>query len=124
MDTGRGRPSRTRCRSVSQTARVLVFDEPNEETMSTRRFSDSEEPKQVQHTDVPNFVKMRRSTLGQSAPSLSVNLKDVPVSRKTSRIAHRKSLVTATSPTLPRCHSPIPASPLESPGWVTSHSSR
>lgn len=118
MDTGRNRPSRTRCRSVSQTARVLVFDEPNvvaEESMSSRRFSDSEEPKQVHHTDVPNFVKMRRSTLGQSAPSLSVNVKDVPVSRKTSRIAHRKSLVTATSPTLPRCHSPIPASPLESP---------
>ncbi|KAK6641086.1 hypothetical protein RUM44_012787 [Polyplax serrata] len=116
MDTGRNRPSRTRCRSVSQTARVLVFDEPTglEESMSSRRFSDSEEPKPVQHMEVPNFVKMR-TTLGQSAPSLSINMKEGALSRKTSRIAHRKSLVTATSPTLPRCHSPIPASPLESP---------
>ncbi|KAL0276514.1 UNVERIFIED_CONTAM: hypothetical protein PYX00_004073 [Menopon gallinae] len=118
MDTGRNRPGRTRCRSVSQTARVLVFDEPPtgmEDTLTTRRFSDSEEPKQTHHSEMPNFVKMRRSMLGQSAPSLSVNVKDNAITRKTSRIAHRKSLVTATSPTLPRCHSPIPASPLESP---------
>ena len=116
MDTGRSRPSRARCRSVSQTARVLVFDEPSgaDESMSSRRFSDSEEPKPVQHMEVPNFVKMR-STLGQSAPSLSANVKEGAISRKTSLIAHRKSLVSATSPTLPRCHSPIPASPLESP---------
>lgn len=115
MDTGRNRPSRTRCRSVSQTARVLVFDEPSglDETIP-RRLSDSETPKPVHHMEVPNFVKMR-STLGQSAPSLSANMKEGALSRKTSRIANRKSLVTATSPTLPRCHSPIPASPLESP---------
>lgn len=117
MDKGRNRPSRTRCRSVSQTARVLVFDEPStlEENMASKRYSDPEESKPVQPIEIPNLVRMRRSTLGQSAPSLSVNMKEGALSRKTSRIAHRKSLVTATSPTLPRCHSPIPASPLESP---------
>ncbi|XP_064477555.1 microtubule-associated serine/threonine-protein kinase 3-like isoform X3 [Ornithodoros turicata] len=63
-----------------------------------------------------NLVRMRSSTMGQSAPSLSPTVKELNVSRRGSRCAARKSLICNTSPTLPRCHSPIPqSSPLDSP---------
>nr|CAD7197637.1 unnamed protein product [Timema douglasi] len=86
--------------------------------------------------------KMSRSvsdtTLRHPRPNLSLPLpsvtslmqfkKELSFSRRNSRVAHRKSLITTTSPTLPRCHSPISVdavdakdeldedgSPLESP---------
>nr|CAD7607926.1 unnamed protein product [Timema genevievae] len=73
--------------------------------------------------------KMSRSvsdtTLRHPRPNLSLPLpsvtslmqfkKELSFSRRNSRVAHRKSLITTTSPTLPRCHSPISGSPLESP---------
>nr|CAD7567793.1 unnamed protein product [Timema californicum] len=65
--------------------------------------------------------KMSRSvsdtTLRHPRPNLSLPLpsvtslmqfkKELSFSRRNSRVAHRKSLITTTSPTLPRCHSPI-----------------
>lgn len=94
-----------------------------------RRFSDSDKTDKRSKTkemdrnnegSISNLVLMRKSNLGQSAPSLSNSLKDLNVSsgclRKTSRIhTHRKSFIANTSPTLPRCYSPMPSSPLESP---------
>ncbi|XP_075731427.1 microtubule-associated serine/threonine-protein kinase 3 isoform X3 [Rhipicephalus microplus] len=65
-----------------------------------------------------NLVRMRSSTMGQSAPNLSLTTtKELNVSRRGSRCSSaRKSLICNTSPTLPRCHSPIPqSSPLDSP---------
>ncbi|XP_077500126.1 microtubule-associated serine/threonine-protein kinase 3-like isoform X3 [Amblyomma americanum] len=65
-----------------------------------------------------NLVRMRSSTMGQSAPNLSLSTtKELNVSRRGSRCSSaRKSLICNTSPTLPRCHSPIPqSSPLDSP---------
>ncbi|XP_077548948.1 microtubule-associated serine/threonine-protein kinase 3-like isoform X5 [Haemaphysalis longicornis] len=101
-----------------------------------------------------NLVRMRSSTMGQSAPNLSLStrrrdgakvapdqlftdwrsvhgyccethprtsahdlLKELNVSRRGSRCSSaRKSLICNTSPTLPRCHSPVPqSSPLDSP---------
>ncbi|CAN8004347.1 unnamed protein product [Ixodes hexagonus] len=63
-----------------------------------------------------NLVRMRSSLMGQSAPSLSPTPKELNVPRRGSRCSARKSLICNTSPTLPRCHSPIPqSSPLDSP---------
>lgn len=94
-----------------------------------RRFSDSDKndkKSKIKEMDknsegsISNLVSMRKSNLGQSAPSLSNSMKDLNASsgclRKTSRIhTHRKSFIANTSPTLPRCYSPMPSSPLESP---------
>ncbi|KAI5695263.1 hypothetical protein M8J76_010988 [Diaphorina citri] len=94
-----------------------------------RRYSDSDKndkKSKMKELDknnegsISNLVLMRKSNLGQSAPSLSNSMKDLTVPsgclRKTSRIhAHRKSFIANTSPTLPRCYSPMPSSPLESP---------
>lgn len=123
MENGGSRPSRARVRSHSHSARLLVCeekamnliknDEPNQ-----RRFSDSEDiklPTTLVTEERSNLVQMRRSALGQSAPSLSSSIKELNLSRRSSRVAHRKSFISATSPTLPRCHSPISSSPLESP---------
>jgi len=33
--------------------------------------------------------------------------RDFNISRRAAKAAHRKSLITTTSPTLPRCHSPL-----------------
>ena len=33
--------------------------------------------------------------------------KELSLSRRSSRVSHRKSFISTTSPTLPRCHSPI-----------------
>ncbi|XP_043190178.1 microtubule-associated serine/threonine-protein kinase 3-like isoform X3 [Amphibalanus amphitrite] len=61
-----------------------------------------------------NLLRMRRSNLGRSAPSLSASLKELNISKRSSR-AHRRSVIVTSSPTLPRCHSPMPGSPVDSP---------
>lgn len=60
---------------------------------------------------------MRSSLLGQSAPSLSNSLKELSLVRRGNRVpGQRKSFIATTSPTLPRCHSPLSqSSPMESP---------
>ncbi|KAF4532795.1 hypothetical protein B566_EDAN002645 [Ephemera danica] len=65
------------------------------------------------------------STLRQPRPNLTLPLpsvtslmqfkKELSLSRRSSRVVQRKSLISTTSPTLPRSHSPISGSPLESP---------
>ncbi|XP_071877753.2 microtubule-associated serine/threonine-protein kinase 2-like [Bombus fervidus] len=57
---------------------------------------------------------MRNSAIGKSAPSLSVHVRDFNIPRHAAKAAHRKSFIATTSPTLPRCHSPLSGSPLES----------
>lgn len=89
--------------------------------------SDSEEVtvkfRRNKKKDLSNLVRFRNSKLGQSAPSLSVSVKDVrPIQRKTSRAQQRKSFISNASPTFPRCHSPMPASPIDSP--KVPHSNR
>ncbi|XP_043674736.1 microtubule-associated serine/threonine-protein kinase 3 isoform X5 [Vespula pensylvanica] len=69
---------------------------------------------------------MRNSAIGKSAPSLSVHMRDPNIPRRSAKAAHRKSFIATTSPTLPRCHSPLSAfipivgSPLESPRMSSS----
>ncbi|XP_050063995.1 microtubule-associated serine/threonine-protein kinase 3 isoform X2 [Aphis gossypii] len=94
-----------------------------------RRYSDSEEHKSKtsasNNSELSNLVLMRNSTLGQSAPSLSNSLRELHVTggsgRRSNKASHRKSFISNTSPTLPRCHSPMSSSPLESPKVVHSH---
>ncbi|VVC37193.1 Hypothetical protein CINCED_3A001458 [Cinara cedri] len=93
-----------------------------------RRYSDSEEHKSKKsvssNSELSNLVLMRNSTLGQSAPSLSNSLRELHVAgsiRRSIKANHRKSLISNTSPTLPRCHSPMSSSPLESPKVVHSN---
>nr|XP_045608658.1 microtubule-associated serine/threonine-protein kinase 3-like isoform X21 [Procambarus clarkii] len=64
-----------------------------------------------------NLLRMRNSLLGQSAPSLSNSLKELSLVRRSNRVpGQRKSFIATTSPTLPRCHSPLSqSSPMESP---------
>ncbi|XP_035231129.1 microtubule-associated serine/threonine-protein kinase 2-like isoform X2 [Stegodyphus dumicola] len=52
-----------------------------------------------------NLLRMRASLMGQSAPSLSASMKDLGPPRRGR--STRKSFISNTSPTLPRCHSPI-----------------
>ncbi|XP_068082324.1 microtubule-associated serine/threonine-protein kinase 3 isoform X2 [Anabrus simplex] len=123
MENSVNRPSRARVRSHSHSSRVMACGEDSEssakkEESSQRRYSDSEDGKisnKFGTEERCNLVHMRRSALGQSAPSLSSSIKELSLSRRSSRVAHRKSFISATSPTLPRCHSPISSSPLESP---------
>ncbi|XP_065090879.1 microtubule-associated serine/threonine-protein kinase 3 [Ochlerotatus camptorhynchus] len=73
-------------------------------------------------SDISNLVRVRNSTLGNSAPTLSITSKENGFSqrRSTSSSAarsgavarHRLSFVANISP---RSHSPIPASPIDSP---------
>ncbi len=92
-------------------------------SLSSHPHSDSEEhasksPRRSSK-EVSNLVLFRNSKLGQSAPSLSVSLKDLRINhRKVSRTQQRKSFVSNTSPTFPRCHSPKTSSPIESPKIV------
>ncbi|XP_074642526.1 microtubule-associated serine/threonine-protein kinase 2-like isoform X2 [Tubulanus polymorphus] len=68
--------------------------------------------------ETSNLIRMRTSSLGQSAPSLSASMKELNISRRNSRCHTKKILPGSSSPTLPqRCHSPqsVIGSPLESP---------
>ncbi|XP_026279054.1 microtubule-associated serine/threonine-protein kinase 3 isoform X1 [Frankliniella occidentalis] len=95
---------------------IGVFDR------SGRRFSDTKDPATGTLSggssgsgEVSNLVRIHGSTLGQSAPSLSNTMKELCISRRSSRVNQRKSFISTTSPTLPRCLSPMSGSPLESP---------
>ncbi|XP_026473119.1 microtubule-associated serine/threonine-protein kinase 3 isoform X2 [Ctenocephalides felis] len=83
---------------------------------SPRRLQSSlqKSDKQLSNDD-SKLVKMRKSPLGKSAPSLSGNMKELGMPRRSGRTvstAHRLSLAANTSP---RSHSPISASPIDSP---------
>ncbi|KAK9889385.1 hypothetical protein WA026_004659 [Henosepilachna vigintioctopunctata] len=117
-----GAKSKIRCSS----ARVLVFDDqvsPCEKPKCPGSICGCGAHMKHMHPDYPptaqpsNLVRMRNSALGKSAPSLSLNMKDSNVSRRNSRpiAVHRLSFITNTSPVLPRSHSPICASPIDSP---------
>ncbi|XP_075218938.1 microtubule-associated serine/threonine (MAST) protein kinase dop [Lycorma delicatula] len=124
MDASKTRPSRARFRLYSLSTKSGLgltleghnwrntADEPGH-----RRYSDSEDRPEKQNlkTELSNLVFMRNSTLGQSAPSLSNTMKELNIGRRSSRVLQRKSFISNTSPTLPRCHSPMSGSPLESP---------
>ncbi|XP_017799400.1 PREDICTED: microtubule-associated serine/threonine-protein kinase 3 [Habropoda laboriosa] len=138
MDQNRNRPSRPRLRSHGNSARVLVFDqtESEESTCSTEtevqkrpipsRMESKEAPVRPVSGELSNLVRMRNSAIGKSAPSLSVHVRDFNIPRRAAKAAHRKSFIATTSPTLPRCHSPLSAfvpivgSPLESPRMSSS----
>lgn len=123
MDVSKTRPSRARSRLYSLSTKSglgLTLEGHNwsntSEEPGHRRYSDSEDRPEKQNlkTEMSNLVFMRNSTLGQSAPSLSNTMKELNIGRRSSRVLQRKSFIN-TSPTLPRCHSPMSGSPLESP---------
>ncbi|XP_029678016.1 microtubule-associated serine/threonine-protein kinase 2 isoform X2 [Formica exsecta] len=138
MDQTKNRPSRPRLRSHGNSARVLVFDQNEmEETASNietevhkrpipSKMESKEAPVRPVSGELSNLVRMRNSAIGKSAPSLSVHVRDFNIPRRAAKAAHRKSLISTTSPTLPRCHSPLSAfvpivgSPLESPRMSSS----
>ncbi|XP_076244577.1 microtubule-associated serine/threonine (MAST) protein kinase dop isoform X2 [Calliopsis andreniformis] len=138
MDQNRNRPSRPRLRSHGNSARVLVFDQAESEESACSTETDMQKhpmPLKVESKEAPvrpvsgelsNLVRMRNSAIGKSAPSLSVHVRDFNIPRRAAKAAHRKSFIATTSPTLPRCHSPLSAfvpivgSPLESPRMSSS----
>ncbi|KAK2589188.1 hypothetical protein KPH14_002002 [Odynerus spinipes] len=137
MELSRNRPSRPRLRSHGNSARVLVFDQPetddaNSNTEQARnqpaisKIESKEAPVRPVSGEISNLVRMRNSVIGKSAPSLSVHMRDPNIPRRSAKAAHRKSFIATTSPTLPRCHSPLSAfipivgSPLESPRMSSS----
>lgn len=138
MDQARNRPSRPRLRAHNNPARVLVFDQvesedatPKTETEALRRplppkVESKEAPVRPVSGEISNLVRMRNSVIGKSAPSLSVHMRDFNIPRRIVKAAHRKSFISTTSPTLPRCNSPLSAfvpivgSPLESPRMSSS----
>ncbi|KAL7287339.1 hypothetical protein TKK_0018462 [Trichogramma kaykai] len=141
MDQPRNRPSRPRLRMHSNSARVLVFDQTESEQVAGKMESDRQqqtkpatskgESKEApvptgSNAETSNLVRMRNSAIGKSAPSLSIHMRDFNVPRRSTKASHRKSFISTTSPTLPRCHSPLSAfmpvagSPLESPRMSSS----
>ncbi|XP_032679152.1 microtubule-associated serine/threonine-protein kinase 3 isoform X2 [Odontomachus brunneus] len=137
MDQSRNRPSRPRLRSHGNSARVLVFENETEETAcnvetethkhpNLPKMESKEAPVRPVSGELSNLVRMRNSAIGKSAPSLSVHVRDFNIPRRTAKAVHRKSFIATTSPTLPRCHSPLSAfvpivgSPLESPRMSSS----
>ncbi|KAG8196773.1 hypothetical protein JTE90_014505 [Oedothorax gibbosus] len=77
------------------------------EDMRIRRESFGASP-HAQHSpqvESSNLLRMRASLMGQSAPSLSACMKDLVPPRRGR--AARKSFICNTSPTLPRCNSPV-----------------
>ncbi|XP_012277351.1 microtubule-associated serine/threonine-protein kinase 3 isoform X2 [Orussus abietinus] len=137
MDQTRNRPSRPRLRSHGNSARVLVFDQAeSEEARSSMepelprcplplKVESKEAPVRPVSSESSNLARMRNSAIGKSAPSLSVQ-RDFNIPRRMAKAVHRKSFIATTSPTLPRCHSPLSAfvpivgSPLESPRMSSS----
>ncbi|XP_033193245.1 microtubule-associated serine/threonine (MAST) protein kinase dop isoform X2 [Bombus vancouverensis nearcticus] len=132
MDQNRNRPSRPRLRSHGNSARVLVFDQAESEESACSTEAEVQKrpiPPKVESKEAPvrpvsgelsNLVRMRNSAIGKSAPSLSVHVRDFNIPRRAAKAAHRKSFIATTSPTLPRCHSPLSGSPLESPRMSSS----
>ncbi|KAL6440172.1 hypothetical protein ACFW04_003046 [Cataglyphis niger] len=136
MDQTKNRPSRPRLRSHGNSARVLVFDQNEMEETANNVETEVHKrpiPSKVESKEAPvrpvsgefsNLVRMRNSVIGKSAPSLSVHVRDFNIPRRAAKAAHRKSLISTTSPTLPRCHSPLAfvpiSSPLESPRMSSS----
>jgi microtubule-associated serine/threonine kinase len=108
-------------RARSNSARVLVFDDPGalQDRPKGPPIATGPAPKHAQpdHHTIPSNLVRISSALGKSAPSLSVNMKDVSAGRRNSRPAavHRLSFVANTSPVLPRSQSPICGSPIDSP---------
>ncbi|KAK9737338.1 protein of unknown function (DUF1908) [Popillia japonica] len=110
-------------RARSNSARVLLFDEPQITILQRPKCTTAITTTKPIHlpdsqpSALSNLVRFRGSTLGKSAPSLSANMKDGWIGRRNSRPAavHRLSFVANTSPTLPRSHSPICGSPIDSP---------
>ncbi|XP_022915155.2 microtubule-associated serine/threonine-protein kinase 3 isoform X1 [Onthophagus taurus] len=126
-DNNKGAKQRTR----SNSARVLVFDEPASTPQQQKpkcwhhgsahtQGAPNADAQPVPHS---NLVRFHNSALGKSAPSLSANMKDVWIGRRNSRpaVVHRLSFVANTSPTLPRSHSPICGSPIDSPRTHSSY---
>ncbi|CAL1286646.1 unnamed protein product [Larinioides sclopetarius] len=77
------------------------------EDVRIRRESFGSSP-HAQHSpqvESSNLLRMRASLMGQSAPSLSACMKDLVPARRGR--AARKSFICNTSPTLPRCNSPV-----------------
>nr|CAH7766304.1 unnamed protein product [Callosobruchus chinensis] len=112
-------------RARSNSARVLVFEEPKRALERPKCSTLAAEPSTPRHLHsdtqniTSNLVRIRNSTLGKSAPSLSLYSKDPAsgINRRNSRPAatHRLSLIANSSPALPRSHSPICGSPIDSP---------
>ncbi|XP_044257666.1 microtubule-associated serine/threonine-protein kinase 3 isoform X4 [Tribolium madens] len=117
MEDNNGAKSRAR----SNSARVLLFDDVGQAHDRTKGPPIAPGPPnkhaQPDHQSTPSNLVRISSALGKSAPSLSVNMKDVNVGRRNSRPAavHRLSFVANTSPVLPRSQSPICGSPIDSP---------
>ncbi|XP_077255309.1 microtubule-associated serine/threonine (MAST) protein kinase dop isoform X6 [Temnothorax americanus] len=138
MDQTRNRSSRPRLRSHGNSARVLVFNQNEAEETANNveaevhkspvppKLESKEAAVRPVSGELSNLVRMRNSAIGKSAPSLSVHVRDFNISRRAAKAVHRKSLISTTSPTLPRCHSPLSAfvpivgSPLESPRMSSS----
>ncbi|XP_031839453.2 microtubule-associated serine/threonine (MAST) protein kinase dop isoform X2 [Nomia melanderi] len=132
MDQNRNRPSRPRLRNHGNSARALVFDQTeSEESVGSAeadvqkrpipfKMESKEAPVRPVSGELSNLVRMRNSAIGKSAPSLSVHVRDFNIPRRAAKAAHRKSFIATTSPTLPRCHSPLSGSPLESPRMSSS----
>ncbi|XP_046482879.1 microtubule-associated serine/threonine-protein kinase 3 isoform X1 [Neodiprion pinetum] len=132
MDQAKNRPSRARFRSASNSARILVFDQPETSESKAKsemegyrnltlpKMESKEAPVKPAADEISNLVRMRNSAIGKSAPSLSIHMRDFNIPRRAAKAAHRKSFIATTSPTLPRCQSPICGSPLESPRMSSS----
>ncbi|KAG4079765.1 hypothetical protein HA402_014896 [Bradysia odoriphaga] len=89
--------------------------------MHHRKSYHTQHSHSLRSNEISNMVKVRHSTLGKSAPSLSANMKEhgptkrsVQFPSRSAAVAiHRLSLVGNN--TSPRSHSPMSASPIDSP---------
>ncbi|XP_045526089.1 microtubule-associated serine/threonine-protein kinase 3 isoform X4 [Pieris brassicae] len=120
-------------RRCSQSVRTLVFDDSDSDPPKSeqkKNLSTSAAPSSLNQSAEDaskrsNLLRMRRSALGKSAPTLSVHVKEpCAVSRRPSRLPpppphHRLSLVVGSG----RCSSPGtgPLSPAEGPRWHAHH---
>ncbi|CAG9569864.1 unnamed protein product [Danaus chrysippus] len=120
-------------RRCSQSVRTLIFDDSDSDLpkgVQKKELSTSEVPPSLNQSAEDaskrtNLVRMRRSALGKSAPTLSVHVKEpCSTSRRPSRLPpppphHRLSLVVGSG----RCSSPGtgPLSPAEGPRWHPHH---